>query len=45
MPRLPTNAPQFDPLYSLILISLTVFLVGMLITNEQARLILAHPFG
>lgn len=45
MPRLPTNAPRFDPLYTLILISLTVFLVGMLVTNEQARSVLMHPFG
>lgn len=45
MPNPPTNSPQFDPLYKLILVSLVVFLVGILLTNEQARMALIHPFS
>jgi len=39
-----SKAPQFDPLYRLILIGLGVFLVGLILTNEQARSAIMHPF-
>lgn len=45
MPDSPTNAPKFDPLYKLILLSLLVFIFGLLLTNEQARLVFMHPFS
>lgn len=39
-----SKAPQFDPLYRLILIALGVFLLGLMLTNEQARIAIMHPF-
>ncbi|MFM5884530.1 MAG: hypothetical protein ACKOQ3_04245 [Novosphingobium sp.] len=45
MPKLPTRTPQFDPLYKLILVSLIVFMFGLFVTNEQARLVFLHPFS
>lgn len=44
MPKVPSKTPLIDPLYLLILVSLVVFLGGMLLTNEQVRMIFLHPF-
>jgi hypothetical protein len=39
------NTVPKDPLIRSILVFLGVFIVGMLATNEQARLLLLHPFS
>lgn len=45
MSDLPHRTPPIDPLYKLILVSLMVFIFGLLATNEQARLVFMHPFS
>jgi hypothetical protein len=45
VPKLPAKTPRIDPLYKLILVSLMVFIGGLLLTNEQARLVFMHPFS
>jgi hypothetical protein len=32
------NLPKFDPVYGFILVVLGVFLLGMVLTNEDARM-------
>ena len=39
------NTVARDPLFRVILIFLSVFLIGFLATNEQARSVLLHPFA
>ncbi len=45
MAKVPSKTPRIDPLYMLILVSLLVFLAGIVLTNEQARLVFVHPFS